>query len=59
MAVLQVQNVHHFLLSDEKDKDTRIVRKGPEGDKKKLHEKVGGGGTTNHNRTRNSPREKD
>lgn len=44
MAVLQVQNVHHFLLSDEKDKDTRIVREGPEGDKKKLHEKVGRGG---------------
>lgn len=42
MAVLQVQNVHHFLLSDEKDKDTRIVREGPEGEKKKLHERWGG-----------------
>lgn len=40
MAMSQVQNVHHFLLSDEKDKDTRIVREGPEGEKKKLHEKV-------------------
>lgn len=36
----QVQNIHHFLLSEEKDKDTRIVREEPEGEKKKLHEKV-------------------
>lgn len=36
----QVQNVHHFLLSDEKDKDKRIVREGPKGEEKKLQEKV-------------------
>lgn len=36
----QVQNIHHFLLSEEKDKDKRIVREEPEGEKKKLHEKV-------------------
>ena len=39
MAVLEVPNVHHFLLSYEKDKDTGIVREGQEGEKK-LHEKV-------------------
>lgn len=36
----QVQNIHRFLLSEEKDKDTRIVRKEPESEKKKLQEKV-------------------
>lgn len=36
----KVQNVHHFPLSDEKDRDKRIVRAGLQGEEKKLHEKM-------------------
>lgn len=39
MTLSQVQNVHHFLLSDEKDRDKRIVRVGLQGEEE-LHEKV-------------------
>lgn len=40
MAVSQVQNVHHFLLSDEKGRDVRTVRAGLGGEEKKLDEKT-------------------
>lgn len=40
MTDSQDQKAHHILLSDDKDKNKRIVKERLEGKKKKLYEKV-------------------